>query len=69
MDAIIEGRKSPKELIDSGADKDLVMHIYRLIRINEFKRRQAAPGLRVSPKAFGVGRRIPIVNHYKGKLD
>lgn len=69
VDSIIEERKSPKELISTGADEELVMHIYRLIRINEFKRRQAAPGLRVSPKAFGVGRRIPIVNHYKGNID
>ncbi|MCJ7802451.1 MAG: NAD+ synthase [Candidatus Marinimicrobia bacterium] len=68
VDEIIEGRKSPKELIENGADKELVMKLYRLIRINEFKRRQAAPGLRVSSKAFGVGRRVPIVNHYQGKL-
>ncbi len=68
VDAIIEERKSPKDLIDSGADKNLVLKLYRLIRINEFKRRQAAPGLRVSPKAFGAGRRVPIVNHYQGKL-
>ncbi|MFC1784637.1 NAD+ synthase, partial [Candidatus Neomarinimicrobiota bacterium] len=58
VDAIIEERKSPKELIDNGADKKLVMKLYRLIRINEFKRRQAAPGLRVSQKAFGVGNNI-----------
>ncbi len=68
VDAIIEGRKSPHELIENGADKELVMRLHRLIRINEFKRRQAAPGLRVSPKAFGVGRRVPIVNHYQGKV-
>jgi NAD+ synthase (glutamine-hydrolysing) len=68
VDAIIEERKSPKELIESGADEELVMRLYKLIRINEFKRRQAAPGLRVSAKAFGVGRRVPIVNHYQGKV-
>ena len=67
VDAIIEERKSPKELIESGSDRELVMLLYRLIRINEFKRRQAAPGLRVSPKAFGIGRRVPIINHYQGK--
>lgn len=66
VDAIIEERKSPRELIENGFDRELVMRLYRLIRINEFKRRQAAPGLRVSSKAFGVGRRVPIVNHYKG---
>lgn len=69
VDEIIEERKSPKELIENGADEELVMSLYRLIRINEFKRRQAAPGLRVSPKAFGVGRRVPIVNHYQGKTS
>lgn len=69
VDAIVEDRKSPKELIAEGADKELVIKLHRLIRINEFKRRQAAPGLRVSPKAFGVGRRVPIVNHYKGKIE
>lgn len=69
VDAIIEDRKSPKQLIAEGADKELVLHLYRLIRINEFKRRQAAPGLRVSQKAFGLGRRIPIVNHYIGKIE
>lgn len=66
VDAIIEERKSPRELIENGFDRELVMRLYRLIRINEFKRRQAAPGLRVSSKAFGVGRRVPIVNHYMG---
>lgn len=69
VDAIVEERKSPKELIEAGAKEELVMKLYRLIRINEFKRRQAAPGLRVSPKAFGAGRRVPIVNHYKGKIE
>lgn len=69
VDEIIEERKSPKELIENGAEKELVMRLYRLIRINEFKRRQAAPGLRVSPKAFGVGRRVPIINHYQGKTS
>ena len=67
VDAIVEDRKSPAELINDGSDSDLVSSIYRKIQINEYKRRQAAPGLRVSSKAFGAGRRIPIVNHFKGK--
>jgi len=67
VDAIVEDRKSPAELINDGSDSELVNSIYRKIQINEYKRRQAAPGLRVSSKAFGVGRRIPIVNHFKGK--
>jgi NAD+ synthase (glutamine-hydrolysing) len=67
VDAIVEERRSPAELVKDGADPELVNSLYQKIRINEYKRRQAAPGLRVSSKAFGVGRRIPIVNHYKGK--
>ena len=67
VDAIVEDRKSPAGLTKEGADSELVNSLYQNIRFNEYKRRQAAPGLRVSSKAFGVGRRIPIVNHYKGK--
>ena len=48
------------------ADQELVNTLYQKIKNNEYKRRQAAPGLRVSSKAFGIGRRVPIVNHYKG---
>lgn len=68
VDAMVEDRKSPSELIQDGADQELVNSLYQKIRFNEYKRRQAAPGLRVSSRAFGVGRRIPIVNHYEGKL-
>ena len=67
VDSIIEDQKSPDSLINDGYDEEMVWDIYRRIRNNEFKRRQAAPGLRVSPKAFGLGRRVPIVNHYDGK--
>ena len=62
--AMIEEEKSPTELIEAGADPDLVSDISRRIRFNEYKRRQAAPGLRVTSKAFGIGRRVPIVNQY-----
>ena len=51
--------------MNDGYDPQLVYDIYNRIKANEYKRRQAAPGLRISSKAFGVGRRIPIVNHYK----
>ncbi len=67
VDRIIENRESPAALIKDGVDPDLVHDIYRRITINEYKRRQAAPGLRVSSKAFGLGRRIPIVNHFMGR--
>ena len=67
VDYIVEDRKSPAELSAEGYDKDLVYSLYQKIRINEYKRRQAAPGIRVTKKAFGTGRRMPIVNHYRGK--
>ena len=67
VDAIVEERKSPAQLVAEGHDRELVESLYQKIRINEYKRRQAAPGLRVTKKAFGTGRRIPIVNQYKGK--
>ena len=65
VDRIIEDRESPLTLMNDGYDSQLVYDIYNRIKANEYKRRQAAPGLRISSKAFGVGRRIPIVNHYK----
>jgi len=69
VDAIIEDRKSQADLINSGIEKSLVVSIYNRIRNMEYKRRQSSIGLRVSKKAFGMGRRKPIVNHYKGYLD
>lgn len=60
----IEQRQGPKELIAMGFDEALVRRILRLVNINEFKRHQTAPVLRVSPKAFGSGRRMPIVGKY-----
>ena len=64
VSALIEDEKSPTELMAEGADQELVKDISRRIRINEYKRRQAAPGLRVTSKAFGIGRRVPIVNQF-----
>ena len=68
LDAIlfqyIENQKGPKEIVSMGYDKKLVKRILRLVNINEFKRYQTAPVLRVSAKAFGMGRRMPIVGKY-----
>ncbi len=60
----IELRKSPKEIMELGYEEALVQKILRMVNANEFKRYQTAPVLRVSPKAFGVGRRMPIVAKY-----
>lgn len=60
----IEKQQGPSEIIAMGYDEALVKRILRLVNINEFKRYQTAPLLRVSPKAFGMGRRMPIVAKY-----
>lgn len=60
----IERRKGPRELVAQGFDEALVKRVLRMVNINEFKREQAAPVLRVSPKAFGMGRRMPIEGKY-----
>ncbi len=60
----IEERKSPAELTSMGFEKQLVDRILKLVNTNEYKRYQTAPILRVSPKAFGMGRRMPIVAKY-----
>ena len=60
----IENRQGPKEIIAQGFDPSLVERILKMVNRNEFKRHQTAPVLRVSPKAFGMGRRMPIVAKY-----
>ncbi len=60
----IEERLGPQEVIDKGYDEKLVKRILRMVNINEFKRHQMAPVIRVSSKAFGMGRRMPIVGKY-----
>ena len=60
----IEKRKGPNELYEMGFEAALVDRILRLVNINEFKRGQMAPVLRVSSKSFGSGRRLPIVGKY-----
>ena len=68
LDAIlyqyIERTQDPQDIIDQGYDAALVKRVLRLVNINEFKRYQTAPVLRVSSKAFGMGRRMPIVGKY-----
>ena len=66
LDAYIEEDKTAGELIESGEDADLVRRIVRLVDLSDYKRRQAPPGVRVTTKAFGKDRRLPITNHYRG---
>lgn len=60
----IENRKGPEEIVSMGHSAELVNRILRLVNLNEYKRFQTPPILRVSKKAFGMGRRVPIVGKY-----
>lgn len=60
----IEDHESPQKIIARGFDKKVVEDVIKLVDRNEYKRRQAAPGLKVTSKAFGVGRREPIVRKF-----
>jgi len=60
----IELRKGPKEIIEKGFDKALVDRVLKLVNTNEYKRNQFCPIIRISCKAFGIGRRVPIVGKY-----
>ena len=64
LHAYIEEKNGPAELIARGFEKPLVDRVLRLVNTNEYKRFQTPPILRVSPKAFGMGRRMPIVAKY-----
>lgn len=71
LDAIIEyyveHEMSVNEIVAKGFDKDTVRFVARLIDLNEYKRRQAAPGVKITPRAFGKDRRMPITNKYRAR--
>jgi NAD+ synthase (glutamine-hydrolysing) len=61
----VEQDRTATEIIDAGHDPDVVRRITRLVDMAEYKRRQTPPGVRVSRKAFGKDRRVPITNGYR----
>jgi NAD+ synthase (glutamine-hydrolysing) len=73
LDAILEAyvveHRSMQEIVEMGHDSGLVERMIRLIDVNEYKRRQAAPGLKVSSCAFGMGRRLPIAQRFQDRLS
>ncbi len=62
--AYVELQESVEQIIAKGYEPEVVKRICRLVEINEYKRRQAAPVLRVTDKAFGIGRRIPLARKF-----
>jgi NAD+ synthase (glutamine-hydrolysing) len=60
----IERRKGPREIVEMGVDEALAARVLKLVNTSEYKRNQFCPIIRVSGKAFGIGRRMPIVGKY-----
>jgi NAD+ synthase (glutamine-hydrolysing) len=65
VEAYVEDDRSLEDIVRDGADPDLVERIVGMIDRAEYKRRQAAPGIKITPKAFGRDRRLPITNRYR----
>ena len=65
LDLYVVNGKSAAEIVAAGHDEATVRKVIRLIDLNEYKRRQAAPGLKVTTKAFGIGRRMPIAQKFR----
>lgn len=65
LKAYIENHASPQDIVASGMDAKLVLRTVRLVDRNEYKRRQAPPGVKITPCAFGKDWRLPITNRYK----
>jgi NAD+ synthase (glutamine-hydrolysing) len=62
----VEEDKSVDAIAAMGFDEELVKRVMAMVDRNEYKRRQAPPGVKISPRAFGRDRRLPIANRYRG---
>ena len=70
IEAYVEDDASPEDIIAGrGLDPVLVERVIGMIDGAEYKRRQAAPGIKITPKAFGRDRRLPITNRYRRRLS
>ncbi len=65
LEAYVEGDRSGPEIVAMGFDEATVRHVLSLVDRNEYKRRQSPPGVKITPRAFGRDRRLPIANRYR----
>ena len=63
--AYVEEDRNYQEMVDAGFDPQVVRQVINFADRNEYKRRQAPPGVKITPRAFGKDRRLPIVNRYR----
>lgn len=66
LQAYVEDDRSFEEMLAMGFERETVLRVMRLVDVSEYKRRQAPPGIKITPRAFGRDRRLPIVNRYRG---
>ncbi len=66
LEAYVERDEGREEMIEAGMPAEVVDEVVRMVDRSEYKRRQAAPGIRITPKAFGRDRRLPITNRFGG---
>jgi len=66
LEAYVERDQGREEMVAAGMPAEVVDEVTRMVDRAEYKRRQAAPGLRITPKAFGRDRRLPITNRFSG---
>ena len=66
LTAYVEEDKSIEQIVAMGIDEEVVKRAARLVDGSEYKRRQAPPGVKITPRAFGRDRRLPITNRFKG---
>jgi len=65
LERLVEREESISTIVEAGFDRDMVMRVERMLNVAEYKRRQAAPGVKVTLKNFGRDRRYPIVNRFR----
>jgi NAD+ synthase (glutamine-hydrolysing) len=64
LEAYVEEDRGVEEIVAQGFDEATVRRVIRLVDRNEYKRRQTPPGVKITPRAFGRDRRLPITNRY-----
>jgi len=69
LEMYVEKDMAAEEIAQHGFDPELVLRVIRMVDANEYKRRQAAPGIKITPKAFGRDRRLPITNQYRDTIS
>lgn len=67
LERYVEGEEAVAEIVAAGYDEQTVREVARMVDRSEHKRRQAPPGVRITTKAFGKDRRLPITNAYRGR--